>query len=143
MAWLVDGSNVLGTMRLDRLSVEAKRELAALCASFARKKRTRVTCYFDGNEPPAFARHFGNTTIVFSGARTADELIVQRIEESDANHTVVTSDRELATRVSRRRVRNVSAQEFVQELRAVRSEQSNADEDWQAYFSDPKNRQEF
>src|SRR5436305_5846484 len=98
MAWLIDGSNVLGAIRADRLSVEAKRELARLCAAFARAKRTRVTCYFDGNEPAAFARHLGNTTIVFSGARTADELIVQRVEEAASSFTVVTSDRELIAR---------------------------------------------
>ena len=143
MAWLIDGSNVLGAIRADRLSVEAKRELARLCAAFARAQRTRVTCYFDGAEPAAFARDLGNTTIVFSGSRTADELIVLRVEESAANMTVVTSDRELISRVSRRKVRIVTAQEFVHELRAAQSEQDTFDEDWQAYFSDPKNRQEF
>jgi len=143
MAWLIDGSNVLGTLRLDRQSVDAKRELARLCAAFARAKRTRVTCYFDGNEPPAFARHLGNTTIVFSGARTADEMIVQRVEESAAQMTVVTADRELLARVTRRRVRTMTAQEFVQELRGVSSAQEMVSEDWEAYFSDPKNRQKF
>ena len=141
--WLIDGSNVLGAMRLDRASTDAKRELTRLAAAFARAKRTRVTCYFDGVEPQAFARHLGNTTIVFSGSRTADELIVQRVEESSANITVVTSDRELISRISRRKVRIVTAQEFVHELRAAQSEQDTFDEDWQAYFSDPKNRQEF
>jgi predicted RNA-binding protein with PIN domain len=143
MAWLIDGSNVLGTLRLDRQSVDAKRELARLCAAFARTKRTRVTCYFDGNEPPAFARHLGNTTIVFSGARTADEMIVQRVEESVSDMTVVTADRELQARVSRRRVRTMTAHEFVHELRAIQSTQETFDDDWQAYFSDPKNRQKF
>jgi len=143
MAWLIDGSNVLGAIRADRLSGEAKRELARLCAAFGRAQRTRVTCYFDRAEPAAFARHLGNTTIVFSGSRTADELIVQRVEESSANITVVTSDRELISRVSRRKVRIVTAQEFVHELRAAQSEQDTFDEDWQVYFSDPKNRQEF
>jgi len=143
MAWLIDGSNVLGTLRLDRQSVDAKRELARLCAAFARAKRTRVTCYFDGNEPPAFARHLGNTTIVFSGARTADEMIVQRVEESAAQMTVVTADRELQTRVARRKVRIVTAQEFVQDLRSIRSAQEMVSEDWEAYFSDPKNREKF
>jgi predicted RNA-binding protein with PIN domain len=141
--WLIDGSNVLGAMRLDRASVDAKRELARLAAAFARAKRTRATCYFDGNEPPAFARHLGSTTIVFSGARTADDLIVQRAE-SAANLTVVTSDRELASRVSRRRVKVVTAQQFIGELRALESEPGETlADDWAAYFSDPKNRGEF
>jgi len=143
MAWLIDGSNVLGTLRLDRQSVDAKRELARLCAAFARAKRTRVTCYFDGNEPPAFARHLGNTTIVFSGARTADEMIVQRVEESAAQMTVVTADRELQSRVASRKVRTMTAQEFVQELRGIQSAQEMGGEDWEAYFSDPKNREKF
>ena len=143
MAWLIDGSNVLGTLRRNRESVEAKRELARLCAAFARAKRTRVTCYFDGAEPAAFARHLGNATIVFSGARTADDLIAQRVEESASNHTLVTSDLALIARVSRRRVRTMSAHEFVHELGAIQSETETAEEDWQAYFSDPKNREEF
>src|SRR5205085_9064246 len=125
MPWLIDGSNVLGN---ERASVDAKRELARLCAAFARAKRTRVTCYFDGAEPAAFARHLGTTTIVFSGSRTADELIVLRVEESAANITVVTSDRELIARVSWRRVRIVTAQQFVHELRAAQSEQDTFDE---------------
>jgi rRNA-processing protein FCF1 len=144
MAWLIDGSNVLGAMRLDRASVDAKRELARLAASFARAKRTRVTCYFDGNEPPAFARHLGNTTIVFSGARSADDLIAQRSEENAASMTVVTSDRELTSRVARRRVKVITSQQFVAMLRTIESEPGEASaDDWLAYFSDPKNREGF
>jgi rRNA-processing protein FCF1 len=142
--WLIDGSNVLGAMRLDRASTDAKRELARLAAAFARAKRTRVTCYFDGVEPQAFARHLGNTTIVFSGSRAADELIANRTEESASNFTVVTSDRGLASRVARRRVNVISAQQFVNELRALESEPGEASaDDWLAYFSDPKNREDF
>ena len=143
MAWLIDGSNVLGAMRLDRESVDGKRVLARLCAAFARAKRTRVTCYFDGVDPTAFARHLGQATIVFSGPRTADELIAQRVQETTSNATVVTSDGELSRRVASRRVRVVTAHEFVQELRALESSTETAEEDWAAYFSDPKNRQEF
>jgi rRNA-processing protein FCF1 len=142
--WLIDGSNVLGAMRLDRASTDAKRELARLAAAFARAKRTRLTCYFDGVEPQAFARHLGNTTIVFSGSRTADEMIANRAEDIASNFTVVTSDRELASRVARRRVKVVSAPQFVKELRALESEPGEASaDDWVAYFSDPKNRQDF
>ena len=144
MAWIIDGSNVLGAMRLDRSSVDAKRELARLAAAFARAKRTRVTLYFDGLEPPAFARHLGNTTIVFSGARTADDLIAQRVEEIATNCNVVTSDRELTSRVKRRRVDVVAAARFISELRVIESERADANsDDWLAYFSDPKNREDF
>jgi len=55
MPWLIDGSNVLGAMRVDRHADEPKRGLVRLLANFARAKRTRVTCIFDGPEPWSFA----------------------------------------------------------------------------------------
>jgi len=144
MVWLIDGSNVLGAMRLDLTSVSSKRELARLSAAFARDRRSHVTCYFDGSEPHSFAKHLGNATIVFSGERTADDLIAQRVEGSDRKLTVVTSDRQLAARVSRRRVNVITAQQFVAELRSIETEHGEAaSDDWAAYFSDPKNRQDF
>ena len=41
MPWLIDGSNVLGAMRVDRHGDEGKRGLVRLLASFARARRTR------------------------------------------------------------------------------------------------------
>src|SRR5207248_10155555 len=103
MAWLIDGSNVLGVMRLDRNAVESKRELARLVASFARAKRTKVTLFFDGPEPPSFARHLGEATVVFTSKRKADDVIVEQAGAVRDAH-VVTSDRELGSRVGGRRI---------------------------------------
>jgi predicted RNA-binding protein with PIN domain len=141
--WLIDGSNVLGTMRADLHAVESKRELARVVASFSRARRTKVTLFFDGPEPANFARHLGGTTIVFTAKRKADEVIVEQARAARDAH-VVTSDRELAARVIGRRVEVVDALQFVRELEAAEAEPgAKPAEDWMSYFSDPKNREKF
>src|SRR5688572_33094547 len=101
-------------MRADRHSDDAKRGLVRLLAAFARAKRTRVTCVFDGLEPPSFGKHLGSVSVAFSGARSADELIIERAA-SGRGWSIVTSDRGLAARVQRRQVEVVAP--------AVRSEE--------------------
>jgi len=142
MPWLIDGSNVLGAMRVDRHADEPKRGLVRLLANFARAKRTRVTCIFDGPEPWSFAKSLGSVTVAFSGARTADELIVERAR-SGRGWSVVTSDRGLAARVQRREVEIVSPQKLIREMEESASGDGAGSEDWIAYFSDPKNRLKF
>ena len=142
MPWLIDGSNVLGAMRVDRNTDDSKRGLMRLLASFARAKRTRVTCIFDGPEPPSFGRHLGSVTTLFSAPRSADELIIERAA-SGRGWNVVTSDRALASRVERRQVRVVSPPEFIREMESAASGSDEAEGDWANYFSDPKNRIEF
>jgi predicted RNA-binding protein with PIN domain len=141
--WLIDGSNVLGAMRVDRDAVESKRELARLVAWFSRAKRTKVTLFFDGPEPPNFARHLGGATVVFAGKRTADDLIIEQIQSARDAH-VVTSDRALASRVGGRRIEVMDSQQFVRELESAEREPgATPAEDWMSYFSDPKNREKF
>jgi len=130
-------------MRADRHAVESKRELARLVASFSRARRTKATLFFDGPEPPNFARHLGGTTIVFTAKLKADEVIVEQAQAVRDAH-VVTSDRELAARVGGRRVEVVDALQFLRELEAVETEPgAKPAEDWMNYFSDPKNREKF
>ncbi|HJQ40867.1 MAG TPA: NYN domain-containing protein [Thermoanaerobaculia bacterium] len=142
MPWLIDGSNVLGAMHVDRHSDEAKRGLVRLLAAFARAKRTRVTCIFDGPEPSSFGRHLGAATVVFSAPRTADELIIDRAAQG-RGWNVVTSDRGLASRVERRQVKVVAPASFIREMELAASTGEGAEDDWAAYFSDPKNRIDF
>ncbi|HUP63176.1 MAG TPA: NYN domain-containing protein [Thermoanaerobaculia bacterium] len=142
MPYLIDGSNVLGAMRVDRHSDDAKRGLVRLLAGFARAKRTRVTCIFDGPEPASFGRHLGSVSVVFSGPRAADELIVERAA-SGRGWSVVTSDRGLAARVQRRQVEIVAPAAFIRDMESAASTSEGADADWSAYFSDPKNRMKF
>jgi predicted RNA-binding protein with PIN domain len=144
MPYLIDGSNVLGAMRVDRHGEESKRGLVRLLASFARAKKTRVTCIFDGPEPPSFGKQLGAVTVAFSGHRPADDLIVERAANG-RGWSVVTSDRGLAARVQRRQVEVVAPATFIREMEAeaAASGEEATGGDWDAYFSDPKNRLKF
>lgn len=142
MPWLVDGSNVLGAMRADRHADDAKRGLVKLLAGFARAKRTRVTCVFDGLEPPSFARHLGSVSVVFSAPRTADEVIMARAQQG-RGWSVVTSDQALGARIRGRHVSVVSSQSFIREMEAAAAGESESGDDWDAWFADPRNRTKF
>ena len=91
MPWLVDGSNVLGAMRVDRHGEEGKRGLVRLLAAFARANRTRVSCVFDGPEPASFARNLGAVTVAFSGGRSADDVIAERAAQGRGERRYVRS----------------------------------------------------
>ncbi|HYM60566.1 MAG TPA: NYN domain-containing protein [Thermoanaerobaculia bacterium] len=143
MAWVIDGNNVLGQMRVSRDSTESKRQLVRLLGGFARAKRTTVFCYFDGPEPPAFGRQLGNVRVIFSGRRPADDLITAKVAEG-RDWNVVTSDRTVASRTAGRRVTVVPARQFLSQLEAAGLESGETpDEDWLDYFSDPQNRNAF
>ena len=129
-------------MRADRHSDDAKRGLMRLLAGFARAKRTRVTCIFDGPEPASFGRGLGGATAVFSGARSADDLIAERAA-AGRGWSVVTSDRGLALRVQRRQVSVVAPAVFLRQLEASAGGEEGGGEDWSAWFSDPKNKIDF
>lgn len=142
MPWLIDGSNVLGAMRVDRQSEASKRQLVKLLASFARAKRTRVTCFFDGPEPGSFARGMGSVSVVFSGPRSADDLIAERARIG-RGWSVVTSDGALTARVRGRHVEVLSPQQLMAELEQLGGEGEGSGDDWASWFSDPKNRTQF
>src|SRR6185436_6919576 len=129
MPWLIDGSNVLGAMRVDRHSERSKRHLVKLLASFARAKRTRVTCFFDGPEPASFGRGPGNVAVVFSGSRSADDLLAERARVG-RGWSVVTSDGALAKRIAGRHVEVVSPQRLMAELDRLGAESEAVEEDW-------------
>lgn len=145
MPYLIDGSNLLGVMRVDRHSDQSKRDLLRLLAAFARAKKTRVTCVFDGPQPDRFGRLPGGVSAVFSEGRTADDVIAQRAAQGHG-WSVVTSDRGLAQRVQRRHVEIVAPAPFLREIEAAAAaapEKGEEGEDWLAFFSDESNRTKF
>ncbi|HEX6179018.1 MAG TPA: NYN domain-containing protein, partial [Thermoanaerobaculia bacterium] len=142
MPYLIDGSNLLGAMKVDRRSEDSKRKLVTLMASFARAKKTRVTLVFDGAEPPSFARYLGAVTVAFSGHRPADDLIAERAANG-RGWSVVTNDRHLAQRVARRHVEVVATHDFLRDVETSTATEENAEDDWSGYFDDPKNRIDF
>ena len=142
MRVLVDGSNLLGAMRLDRESAEAKRVLLRLLASWARRKKAKVTCFFDGYRPASFGATLGGVVARFSHPRPADDAIVEEIEKlAREPFRLVTSDAGLAARARGRRVELVEARRFAEELTQEEGEsEAGPAGDWESYFSDPKNR---
>ena len=140
MPYLIDASNVLGPARA---ATEAKRALVRELGRFARARRTRVVCVFDGDEPEHFGKTLGGVAVVFSGGRTADELIVARASSGNG-WKVVTSDRALAARVGGRRVEVVEPRRLLAEVESLPpAEERGVADDWISYFSDPKNRNVF
>jgi hypothetical protein len=113
-----------------------------LLASFARSKKTRVTCVFDGPEPASFATHLGPVSIVFSAPRTADDVIFERASHGHG-WSVVTSDRGLAARVERRHVKVVAPAVLIREMELASSSEPETGSDWDDWFSDEKNRLKF
>jgi uncharacterized protein YaiI (UPF0178 family) len=143
MSWVIDGNNLLGRAGVSRDASDTKRQLVRALANFARAKRTKVACYFDGSEPEHFGRHLGSVTVIFSGSRSADDLIAKKVA-TGSGWKVVTADRGLAARIQRRQVDVIDPSGFMAELEALPAgEEKVAGEEWLAWFSDPKNRNIF
>ena len=143
MSWVIDGNNLLGRAGASRDAADTKRQLVRSLANFARAKRTKVACYFDGTEPENFGRHLGSVSVIFSGSRSADDLIAKKVA-TGSGWKVVTADRGLTSRIQRRQVEVIDPGRFMTELEALpQGEEKVADEEWLRWFSDPKNRNIF
>ncbi len=143
MSWVIDGNNLLGRAGAPRDTTDAKRQLVRALGGFARANRTKVACYFDGPEPDQLGKHLGCVSVIFSGARSADDLIIKRVA-TGGGWKVVTADRALSSRIARREVTVIDPGSFIHELESLpqRDERIVAEE-WLAWFSDPKNRNVF
>lgn len=136
MIILIDGSNVLGGRRLDE---EARRALVGRAASYARFRRARCVLFFDGTAKGNFATRLGPLTVQFTGARSADDLIVQRALAAGEPIVVVTRDSGIVSRVRGRRVTIESPSALLSFV--PDQEPADANEgDWDDWFSDPANR---
>ena len=77
MPWLIDAANLGGALGGAAGARNTKAILAALLP-WARE-RPQVVVVFDGPEPTNFARQLGGVEIVWSGTRSADEVIAKRL----------------------------------------------------------------
>ena len=122
MPYLIDGHNLIGALpdiEIDDPDDEAK--LLILLRGFVARKRTTCTVIFDhglpGGASPMSSR---SLTVIFASAQhsNADALLKRRISaiRDVKSWTVVSSDREIADAARRRRLRQLSAQEFAREL---------------------------
>jgi hypothetical protein len=98
---LIDGNNLLHRSgERDRASVRAR------VLDATRHEAMSVTVVFDG-PPPAgspLREHLGRVTVVYSGSRSADDVIVESIPGGPAARqwAVITDDRGLAARARER-----------------------------------------
>lgn len=96
LAYLIDASNLGGLLGGARGARDAQAVLAFL-APWARGRGT-VVVVFDGPPRPEIARRYGPLEVRFSGARAADDRMVEVVAADPAAWIVVTQDRELARR---------------------------------------------
>ena len=107
MPYLVDGNNVCGAGRDRRLGLPTDElEMIRTLADFSARRSAMLTVVFDGPPAPRRgagpAQRIGRVKVVYSGAgRSADDAIVDLAEQfaTPKDITVVTSDRELRSRV--------------------------------------------
>jgi len=142
---VIDGNNLLHRLpRAERSRDAVRREVL----DATRYERVSVTVIFDGPPPSgAPAREsLGRVTIVYSGARTADDVIVGMLPSGGAakQWSVITDDRGLADRV---RACGAATRRLVEWQRRrttprptgrrVESKLSSREvADWEAFFSD-------
>ncbi len=122
MPYLIDGHNLIAALpdiRLDDPDDEAK--LVIKLKGFVARKRTKCVVIFDGGLPggasPMSSR---SVTVIFASAQhsNADALLKRRMGKIRAGSgwTVVSSDREVANYARDRRLRQLTSQQFAQEL---------------------------
>jgi hypothetical protein len=140
VAWLLDGNNILGVATGAPRS-EGDRERLLYRLTRLRLPRP-CAVFFDGPPPgPAVSAEFqmGGIRVLYSGSRTADEAILDRVRPGD---TVVTADRDLAIRCRSRRGRAMDPREFLHGLKpassgreAEKPSDASVDVDeWMEYF---------
>lgn len=115
MTWYLDGNNLAGTLGLRGVG-DSRMALLNHLLKFRLPRPCVVV--FDGHPVPEapLSRH-GAIRVVFAGARTADDWIVEKIVRGDV---VVTRDGELGRRVRDRQGRHASPSEFISSLKAAR-----------------------
>ena len=111
MAFLIDGSNLGGWLGGARGARDAA-GVVRLLMGWARTRREAVVVVFDGPRRPEVGEGHGALRIEWSGAVSADERIVARLDDRRVRWTVVTADAGLAARCRARGARLLTPQEF-------------------------------
>lgn len=116
MTWYLDGNNLLGAMGLRGPS-----DARVLLVNRLLGVRLPKPCVLVFDGPPASEVSAASSgavfRVLFSGKRSADDLIAERLKPGDR---VVTRDRELGLRARDRQARPVSPSEFLAPLKPTR-----------------------
>jgi predicted RNA-binding protein with PIN domain len=123
---LIDGHNLIG--RLSQLSLQDpddEEKLVRLLRSYRARTGKAITVVFDPGGTFALSqkrRRGGIETVFAHHGSSADAVIAKRVRRSrnPRDWLVVTSDRDLAETVARQGARVRSAEDFAQELGALR-----------------------
>ena len=126
MPILIDGHNLIG--RLSQISLQDpddEEKLVSLLMSYRARTGKAITVVFDPGETSALSqkrRRGGIETVFAPHGSSADAVIAKRVRRSrnPRDWLVVTSDRDLAETVARHGARVRSAEDFAQELGALR-----------------------
>lgn len=133
MPYLIDGHNLIGALPdIDIEDPDDEAKLLIKLRGFVARKRTKCTVIFDHGLPGGASRMSSRSlTVIFASAQhtNADALLKRRISgiRDVKGWTVVSSDREVADFARRRRLRQLTAQEFLRELQGP-STRPNADD---------------
>lgn len=147
MPILLDGNNLLHRIG-DRTRASVRKQVLDV----TRYESMSVTVVFDGPAPAGSPEResLGRVTIVYSGSKTADDVIVGMVPAGSAARqwSVVTDDRGLANRVKNRggRVRTLAQWRGRRTQRStarprVESKLSSRDvAEWEDFFADGSDR---
>jgi len=148
MPFLVDGNNLCGAARDRRLGLPFDEpSMIALLSDFATRRVTWITVVFDGpagdRRGSGRAGRAGRLKIAYSGSgRIADDLIVELGSRAGApgNVIVVTSDRQLKSRVRDAGCRVMGCSEFAEKVTSTARDTPEEKplpgdvEEWERYF---------
>jgi len=119
MPYLIDGYNLLGTVRKADEQYAAMNEagLCALLVEYLRRMRHEGRIYFDGTGPrdKAGLLALGNLEVIFTGPGVeADHRIAEEIEQSSAPKflAVISSDREVRASAEKRKSAAIRSEDF-------------------------------
>jgi len=122
--YVVDGNNLLHALAAVGADV-GRGGLCGLLEPLAKAERVEVV--FDGHSPrEGVARPIarGAVRVTFSGGRSADDVVLERVDNATAPRrlTVVSTDREIRRGARRRRCRGVTSEQFARQLLAGASQ---------------------
>lgn len=150
MPYWFDGNNLIGqSAAASRQDPKTRRSFLALLSSYATSRGGRFVVFFDGDDPDRAAAPRG-VRVRFSAPLSTDHAILQQTEgaQSQAEITVVTNDRELASRCRSAGVKTMDWRRFTEKMakgfhkpgKAVQKEEKVDVAEWTRYFGwDPDN----
>ncbi len=150
MPVIIDGNNLLHTLpRAER----SRRDVRRRALDAVRHEGIQLTVVFDGPPPegsPA-VEHLGTVTVRYSGAETADAVIVRLVPagKQAANWVVITDDRGLQNAVKERGATVRSLREWRSRRPKRRPQKihqprmsTHEMKEWEQYFAEGKEEEE-